>query len=58
MRGLGIIIGYIIGNEKTRNWCIEKICQASCLVEQEFKKTPLGQILKKEKDNDNISKVD
>lgn len=58
MRGFGIIIGYILGNEKARNWCIEKICQASCIIEQEFKKTPLGQIIGKEKDNDDISKVD
>jgi hypothetical protein len=58
MRGLGIIIGYIIGNEKARNWCIEKICQASCVIEQEMKKTPLGQILEKEKKDDDVSKVD
>lgn len=58
MRGLGLIIGYIIGNEKARNWCIEKICQASCIVEKEFKKTPLGKILEKEKKNDDVSKVD
>lgn len=58
MRGLGIIIGYILGNEKARKWCVEKICQASCIIEQEFKKTPLGQIIGKEKDDDDISKVD
>jgi hypothetical protein len=58
MRGLGIIIGYILGNEKARNWCIEKICQASCIVEKEFKKTQLGQILTKDKNNDDVSKID
>ena len=58
MRGLGLIIGYILGNEAARNWCIEKICQASCLVEREFKKTPLGQILEKDKKNDDFSDVD
>lgn len=58
MRGLGIIIGYILGNEKARNWCIEKICQASCIVEKEFEKTQLGQILTKDKNNDDVSKVD
>lgn len=58
MRGLGIIIGYILGNEKARKWCVEKICQASCVIEQEMKKTPLGKILEKDKKDDDVSKVD
>ena len=59
MRGFGIIIGYILGNEKARNWCIEKICQASCIIDNEFKKTPLAKMLTKtEKKDDNVSKVD
>lgn len=57
MRGLGLIIVYILSNEKARKWCIEKICQASCIVEEEFKKTPLGKILEKDKNNDDISKI-
>lgn len=58
MRGLGLLIGYILGNEKARNWCIQKICQASCIIEQEMKKTPLGEVLGKGKENDNIQRVD
>lgn len=59
MRGLGkFIIGYLLGNKDTRDWCISKICQASCLIENEFKKTPLGKILTKEKKDDDVSEVD
>lgn len=58
MRGLGFIIGYILGNEAARKWCVEKICQASCVIEKEMKKTPLGKILTKEKEDDNVSKID
>lgn len=58
MRGLGIIIGYILGNEAARRWCIEKMCQVSCIIEREIDNSSIGQILKKEKDNDDISKVD
>jgi hypothetical protein len=58
MRGLGnLIIGYILGNAKARDWCIKKICQASCIIDSELKKTPLGKILKEEK-HENISKDD
>lgn len=38
MRGFGIIIGYILGNEKARKWCWGQICKASCVIDQEFKK--------------------
>nr|DAU20397.1 MAG TPA: hypothetical protein [Caudoviricetes sp.] len=49
MQGLGkFIIGYILGNEKARNWCIEKICQASCIIEKELKKTPIAKLVNKE----------
>lgn len=58
MRGLGIIIGYIIGNKQTRDWVIHKICQTSCIIEDEFKKTPLGQIFTKEKKDDDVSETD
>lgn len=58
MRGLGLLIGYILGNEKARNWCIQKICQASCIIEDEIKKTPLGEVLGKGKEDDNIQRVD
>lgn len=43
MRGLGIIIGYILGNAAARDWCIEKICQASCIIEKELKKNTYGE---------------
>lgn len=52
MRGLGMILAYIMGNKKARDWCIDKICQASCIVENEFKKTPLWLIFKDKKDDD------
>lgn len=61
MQGLGkFIIGYILGNKTARDWCIEKICQASCIVDNELKKTPLGKMLIKteEKKDDNVSKTD
>ena len=60
MQGLGkFIIGYILGNKTARDWCIGKFCQASCIIEQEMRKTPLGKMLSKtEKKDDNVSKVD
>lgn len=58
MRGLGILIGYILGNEKARNWIVQKICQASCIIEQEMKKTQLVEVLGKEKKNDEVQRVD
>jgi hypothetical protein len=54
----GIILGYIIGNKQTRDWIIQKVCQASCLVENELKKSPLGQLFIQEKKDDNVSEVD
>lgn len=48
MRGLIIILYCIIGNEKTRNWCLDKICKASCVIEKEFRKTFM------EKNNDDV----
>jgi hypothetical protein len=54
MRGLGIIIGYILGNAAARDWCIEKICQASCIIEKELKKTPMAKLIIKDK-KDEIS---
>lgn len=58
MRGIDrILIGYVLGNEKARKWLLKKFCQASCIVDREFKKTPLGKIIT-EKKNDDISKVD
>lgn len=45
MRGLGkFIVGYILGNDAARNWCIKKVCQASCVIENEFKKSELGKM--------------
>lgn len=57
MRGLGLILAYLLSNEKTRNWCVDKICQASFIVEKELKKTPLWLIFKENK-NDDVSKID
>lgn len=58
MRGFGLLIGYIIGNKQARDWVIHKICQTSCIIEDEFKKTPLGQIFTKEKEDDDVSETD
>lgn len=57
MQGLGkFIIGYILGNKTARDWCINKLCQASCIIDEEFKKTPLGKMLiKTEKKDDGKS---
>ena len=57
MRGLGIILAYVMGNKKARDWCINKICQASCIIENEFKKTPLWLMFTENK-NDDIPKTD
>lgn len=46
MRGLTFILGFIIGNDTARKWCIEKMNNASRVLEQEFKKSPLGKMLK------------
>ncbi len=52
MRGFGIIFGYIIGNKDTRDWLVHKICQASCLIDKEIKKSSLGKLFIKENNND------
>lgn len=38
MRGFGIVIGYILGNETARKWCWGQICKASCVIDKELKK--------------------
>lgn len=44
MRGLGLIIGYILGNAQARQWCINMLRQTSCAIEKDFMKTELGKI--------------
>lgn len=34
MRGLGIIIGYILGNAAARDWCIEKYAKPLVLLKK------------------------
>lgn len=59
MRGTSLLLGYLIGNKEARKWCIKKLCQASCFVDQEIKKTPLGKMLLPEKKgNENVQKTD
>lgn len=48
----GLIIGYLLGNKKARDWIVEKICQASCVIDKEIRKTPLAKILMEKKDDD------
>lgn len=59
MSGLGkFIIGYVLGNKSARDWCIKQICQASCIVDREIKKTPLAKVFIKEKKDDDIQETD
>lgn len=46
MRSMPFILGFIIGNDTARKWCIAKINDASRVLESEFKKSPLGKMLK------------
>ena len=58
MRGFAIILAYILGNEKARNWCMKKICEASVAIDKGFKQTPLGKIIKGDEKNDDVRKID
>lgn len=44
--GLALLLGFIIGNDTARKWCIAKINDASRVLEKEFEKSPLGKMLK------------
>lgn len=61
MRGLGLVVGYILGNATARKWCLDNLKKASCIIDRELKKTPLGTMIQaivpdkqnlKEKDDD------
>lgn len=41
MRGLGLIVGYVLGNATARKWCINNLKKASVVLDNEIKKTPL-----------------
>lgn len=45
MRGLDLVIGYIIGNKTARTWCINNLKKASLIVDKEIKKSPLGKLV-------------
>lgn len=45
MRGLGLVVGYILGNATARKWCLDNLKKASCIIDKEIKKTPLGGML-------------
>lgn len=44
MRGIDLIVGFLLGNKTTRDWLIKQLDQASRVVEKEFKKSELGKI--------------
>lgn len=37
--GIGLIIGFILGNDAARKWCFEQCAKASRIIESELKKT-------------------
>lgn len=43
-----MLIGFLIGNKKAREWCMAKICETSCLIDKEI----LSKM--KKKDNDDV----
>ena len=44
MRGIDLIIGFLLGNKTTRDWLLKQLNQASRVVEKEFKNSELGKI--------------
>lgn len=38
MRGLYLILGYVLGNETARKWCFENLKKASVIFDQELAK--------------------
>lgn len=40
MRGLGLIVGFIMGNATARKWCIDNLKKASVIVDKELQKIP------------------
>ena len=44
MRGLGLVIGFIMGNATARKWCLDNLKKASVIIDQEVKKTPMGKL--------------
>ena len=64
MRGIDLIVGFLLGNKTTRDWLIKQLDQASRVVEKEFKNSELGKIfsqtpaaeVKKNKSAENMPK--
>lgn len=50
MRGLYLVLGYILGNESARKWCFENLKKASVIVDKEMKKIPAFSTLTEKKD--------
>lgn len=50
MRGLYLVLGYILGNESARKWCFENLKKASGIVDKEMKKIPAFSTLTEKKD--------
>jgi hypothetical protein len=59
MRGLGLVVGYVLGNATARKWCLDNLKKASLIIDQELKKTPMGKLfcsMVPEKKNETINK--
>lgn len=41
MRGLGLIVGFIMGNATARKWCIDNLKKASIVIDEELQKIPV-----------------
>lgn len=50
MRGLYLVLGYILGNESARKWCFENLKKASVIIDKEMKKNPAFSTLTGKKD--------
>lgn len=45
MRGLFLVLGYILGNKEARDKCISMLKQTSCVIDDTIKNTELGKMI-------------